>query len=331
MASKRRNMFQKNKTQETTENAIVLESLTSMGDGDENRLHAVCQKEYDTLKQEFDNYRKQFLAQQLPSPRLEREMPAEIESYKSQVTSLKERIRSLHDQIEILGREHEEELKIQNKALVNERTKYRERLNALESDWRERTASLECELGKQRERAIALVKEKDQEIATLRESFHHILPTRLSSGDCDLEFADGKGPTPGGGGSLLYYRQEVARRDVELSRLRKEKHVLEGQLRGAKESISSLTAKQEEVKEALRLQVERFQRCQSRDGANLEYLKNVVLSYLLSDDPGSKGHMLNAIATVLGFGPADRERLANHGGGVASVAAAVTGPTKTTH
>lgn len=45
----------------------------------------------------------------------------------------------------------------------------------------------------------------------------------------------------------------------------------------------------------------RLRRIQSREGANLEYLKNVVLSYLLSTNSLSKKHMLNAIAAVLHF------------------------------
>ena len=36
-------------------------------------------------------------------------------------------------------------------------------------------------------------------------------------------------------------------------------------------------------------------------GANMEYLKNVVLSYMLSNDHGSREHMLKAIGAVLIF------------------------------
>lgn len=53
----------------------------------------------------------------------------------------------------------------------------------------------------------------------------------------------------------------------------------------------------------------RLQRCQSREGANLEYLKNVVLSFLLSNDSSSKRHMLNAIAAVLRFSSPELERV----------------------
>jgi len=45
----------------------------------------------------------------------------------------------------------------------------------------------------------------------------------------------------------------------------------------------------------------RLEACKSREGANLEYLKNVFINYLTTSDVSSKRHMLNAISTVLRF------------------------------
>lgn len=45
----------------------------------------------------------------------------------------------------------------------------------------------------------------------------------------------------------------------------------------------------------------RLEACKSREGANLEYLKNVFINYLTTNDASSKRHMLNAISTVLRF------------------------------
>lgn len=49
----------------------------------------------------------------------------------------------------------------------------------------------------------------------------------------------------------------------------------------------------------------RLERCKSREGANLEYLKNVILSFLASTDKDSKRHMVNAIGAVLKFSPSE--------------------------
>lgn len=53
----------------------------------------------------------------------------------------------------------------------------------------------------------------------------------------------------------------------------------------------------------------RISRYQSQDGANLEYLKNVVFSFLVSDEQNYKSHMLNAIATVLKFNDVERNKI----------------------
>ena len=41
------------------------------------------------------------------------------------------------------------------------------------------------------------------------------------------------------------------------------------------------------------------------EGANLEYLKNVVLNYMLSTDNHSRNHMLKAIGAVLTLSKAE--------------------------
>lgn len=45
----------------------------------------------------------------------------------------------------------------------------------------------------------------------------------------------------------------------------------------------------------------RYRRNVSREGENLEYLKNVVLQYMISSDAESRNLMLNAISAVLKF------------------------------
>lgn len=56
----------------------------------------------------------------------------------------------------------------------------------------------------------------------------------------------------------------------------------------------------------------RLERSKSREGANLEYLKNVTLSYLTTSDPQSKKKMLNAIGAVLRFDDSEINLIGNH-------------------
>lgn len=48
-----------------------------------------------------------------------------------------------------------------------------------------------------------------------------------------------------------------------------------------------------------------LERCKTREGANLEYLKNVIISFIVTKDADGKQHMLNAISAVLQFTPSE--------------------------
>ena len=54
----------------------------------------------------------------------------------------------------------------------------------------------------------------------------------------------------------------------------------------------------------------RLEASKSREGANLEYLKNVFINYLTSSDSARKRHMLNAISTVLQFTVEENDKIA---------------------
>ena len=58
--------------------------------------------------------------------------------------------------------------------------------------------------------------------------------------------------------------------------------------------------------------VRRLERMTTGEGASQEYLKNVVLNYMLSTDMGSKNHMLKAIGVVLRLTPKEVKRVMDH-------------------
>lgn len=53
----------------------------------------------------------------------------------------------------------------------------------------------------------------------------------------------------------------------------------------------------------------RLERCKTREGANLEYLKNVIISFIVTRDADDKRHMLNAISAVLQFTSAEMQTI----------------------
>ncbi|KAK9511618.1 hypothetical protein O3M35_000242 [Rhynocoris fuscipes] len=255
--------------------------------------HKQCQEEYEQLKEQFESYKQQIeLAQRSNSPSKEQEL-------RGQIKKLKERICSLHNQIDEMEKSHKKTVENHNQSLMAEKMKHKERLAALEAEWRSHVLNLETQMAKQRERALSLVKEKDEEIAELKDSLNTLIPKQYSA---DKSTHDGEGV-------VLHYSEEVARRDVELSRLRKVKLQLEAELREVRREMTQLAAHEQHLSSLLKHQIQRFEQCQSREGANLEYLKNVVLSFLLTNDSGSKSHMLNAITAVLKFSDAEKSKI----------------------
>jgi len=106
--------------------------------------------------------------------------------------------------------------------------------------------------------------------------------------------------------TLLYFAQEQARKDVEMTALRKQKRELELALRDLQ---ASTAAKQESLHEeidCLKEEIRKLGRSISREGANLEYLKNVTYKFLICHDPVGKQQMLNAITTILQFSPQEK-------------------------
>ena len=100
---------------------------------------------------------------------------------------------------------------------------------------------------------------------------------------------------------ILHYSQELARKEVQVSTSRRKVLELEATLRERQREMVHIKEKQKEEIKTLQAQIARLEACKSREGANLEYLKNVFINYLTTSDASSKRHMLNAISTVLRF------------------------------
>jgi len=136
----------------------------------------------------------------------------------------------------------------------------------------------------------------------------------MSGTSCERQSSEDEAVTrllttpPGGQGesTLLYFAQEQARKDVDIGSLRKQKRELEISLRDLQQSSS---VKQEQLYEdidKLNEEIRKRDRSISREGANLEYLKNVTYKFLICHDPVGKQQMLNAITTILQFSPQEK-------------------------
>lgn len=102
---------------------------------------------------------------------------------------------------------------------------------------------------------------------------------------------------------MLHYVHELSRKEVEITALRKSKHLAEQTLRQALQDKAATQENLYDKISTLEEHVDRLERCKSREGANLEYLKNVILSFLATQDADGRRHMVNAIGAVLQFSP----------------------------
>ena len=96
---------------------------------------------------------------------------------------------------------------------------------------------------------------------------------------------------------------------MEIQNLRRTKHQLEATVREMQMANLTMETKVAEQKRHLHEEIARLERNQSREGTNLEYLKNISLEFFLRSDPASQSHMFNAIAACLHFSPKEIQRV----------------------
>lgn len=305
---------------EKLENQIDLSSLFA--------IHSVAEEDASRQYTDLEEYRH--LQRNHEQCLKENEsLKANIQIHKNNTKTLQEKIKVLNKNIDDLEVEYKNKLIEHNNTLKGEKIRNQELFSALESDFKSKLSQLELQLKKQRERSLQLLEEKEEEIKSLRTSFDILMHDtnsgqHQSSSDANnldhfdnLPMALSKKinalntvfkTDPSGQpetNHILHYAHELARKEIEVTALRTAKNNTEAALRQA---LHDKVASQEELHDkiaTLEEQIDRLERCQSREGANLEYLKNVVLSFLTSQDAEGKKHMINAIAAVLKFSTAE--------------------------
>ncbi|XP_072156938.1 GRIP and coiled-coil domain-containing protein 1 isoform X3 [Bemisia tabaci] len=314
--------------------AILLEGLIDKKE--DNRSggddHTICEQEYDLLKQEFENYKKQFNLQQqrtLFSHTIMNDEPGEKTALQGQIKHLKEKVNSLQNELNRAETDYKTKLEQQRKMFDAEKTGLKEKLILHENEYKSKLFALEQQVVKQRERAMAMVQEKEQEIHNLKDSMNFIIPASYSqskkgrttsqssdtksSVDEDVHESSLSGITSTNESPhMLHYAHELARRDVDISKLRQAKHKLEMTVRDLQRIVAAERDQFSQDIMKLKEEVSRLERCKSRESANLEYLKNVILSYLTSTNSSQRLHMLNAIAFVLKFSDSETKRALMH-------------------
>jgi len=149
--------------------------------------------------------------------------------------------------------------------LQEERSKLEHTLHQKDIEYRNRISTLEQQLLRQRERSMALMEEKDKEILTLKASFRALLPNKETAAttetkthlkryentvepvtDLVTELLTNDSP------QILHYTQELSRKEVQVSSLRKKILELEASLREQQIEIFHMKEQQQEETKSLK-------------------------------------------------------------------------------
>lgn len=300
--------------------------------------HLDYKEKYDALLQEFEDYKHQMMYKYNMSSNIIRGAQqqrqnlslthdkdhdkTQLNLLKVHSSNLEERIRMISNEMLNKERSLQEQLDHQQKLLQEERSKLEHTLHQKDIEYRNRISILEQQLLRQRERSMALVEEKDKEILTLKASFRALLPNKETAAAIETKTHLNRyentvepvtdlvtGLLTNDSPPILHYTQELARKEVQVSSSRKKVLELEALLREQQREILHMKEQQQEETKSLKAHITRLEACKSREGANLEYLKNVFINYLTTNDISSKRHMLNAISTVLRFTPDELSKI----------------------
>lgn len=284
------------------------------------------QQELRQLREEFERYKMRAQGVLKNKNTKDGSQSKELEEARDQLAELKEKyinLRILSDEAEA---QHKRDLEERQQGLVALQQAHKQEVERLETHHRENFLRLEEELHKQRDRTMALLAEKDLELERLRaaamitfgshQRHTTINSTAMEGGDLEeadpeqeesdiiaqaLKLAGPNEPT------LLLYAEQLARKEVEVTALRKQKHRLEEDLHQLQGKLIAKGERHEEEIAELRCKLDKHIRDQGRDGANLEYLKNVIYRFLTLHDTRGRQQTLTAILTILHFSPQEKQ------------------------
>ncbi|CAM9355067.1 unnamed protein product [Lampetra fluviatilis] len=252
---------------------------------------------------------------------------SEVAELGRQLAELSERYAALRSHCQELVGRHRREVEELRADGARERQRGQRERDLAEAAFRERVLALESEMHRQRDRSLTLLAEREHEIHALRAA------AQAAGGRAEPHVtASNHGPAEGGvdgqevsaagfshealelpahsQAMLLHYVEQLSRREVEMATLRREKRDLERSVRALREEIATAQEKHQQEVQSLRAMLDERARERGRDGASLEYLKNVVYRYLTLGDARGRQHALNAIAAVLHFSPVERQAVA---------------------
>ncbi|XP_026724306.1 GRIP and coiled-coil domain-containing protein 1 [Athene cunicularia] len=289
------------------------------GDG-EKATALYYQQELKQLKEEFERYKMRAQVVLKNKSAKDGNLAKELEEAQEQLADLKEKYIVLQLSSDEMEKRHQQDLEAKKQEMSQLQQSHRQELERCQLDYRERVLKLEEEMHKQRDRALAVLAEKDQELEQLRSV---TLPYGLQGSKPypDVTSSDSPGDdsseilpqalhlSASSEPTFFLYAEQLARKEVEIVALRKQKHKLEMQVHQLQEKLLVEEEKHREEVSTLQSEIEKNFRDKSREGANLEYLKNIVYRFLTLPDSLGRQQTLTAILTILHFSPEEKQAI----------------------
>lgn len=297
---------------------------TEAADG-EKATALYYQQELKQLKEEFERYKMRAQVVLKNKSVKDVNLAKELEEAQEQLADLKEKYVVLQLSAEETEKQHQLDVEARRQELSHLQQLHRQELERCQLDYRERALKLEEEMHKQRDRALAVLAEKDQELEQLRAI---VLPYAGLQGSktygapgADVAGADSPAEDSSevlpqalhlsatSEPTFFLYAEQLARKEVEIAALRKQKHKLEMEAHQLQEKVLAEEEKHREEVSALQNEIQKNFRDKSREGANLEYLKNIVYRFLTLPDSLGRQQTLTAILTILHFSPEEKQTI----------------------
>lgn len=290
---------------------------TGLDMGEDKRTAMFYQQELRQLKDEFERYKLR--AQVVLKNKNTKDgcQTKELEEVRDQLSELKEKYINLRIQSDEGEAQYRRELEEQQQQMAALQHTQRQEVERVEALHRDDLLRLEAELHKQRERTMALLDEKDQELEKLRAAVLNCTSDANKGAEDELRSLDSEGDVINQAlrrvmpneSTLLLYAEQLARKEVELGGLRRQKHRLEEDLHQLQARLITNGERHDEEASQLRGQLDKLIRDQSREGANLEYLKNIIFKFLTLQDASGRQQTLTAILTILHFSPQEKQSI----------------------
>ncbi|XP_076025259.1 GRIP and coiled-coil domain-containing protein 1 [Genypterus blacodes] len=315
-------------SQRNPEQPLEIERLEAERDGEKTST-LYYQQELRQLKDEFERYKARAQVVLKNKNAKDGSQAKELEEARDQLAELKEKYINLRIHSDEAEAKHKRELEERQQRATVLQQGHKQEVERGEAVHRDDLLKLEGELHKQRQRTMALLAEKDQELEKLRAlALTYSLSSSRGDADrtcdfradrsedrvaeesgqeeCDfisqaLRLAGPNEPT------LLLYAEQLARKEVEVVSLRRHKHRLEDDVHRLQGKLIANGERHDEEETELRSQLDKVVRDQRREGANLEYLKNVIFKFLTLQDSSGRQQTLGAILTILHFSPQEKQ------------------------